>query len=84
MLVVTDHNKLLKDAMNKIGLMTNMSDFIAEWVEKSFGMTTMMPDGPLIQANVTFLSDIEKLQSNSNPDLLKKKTKKKNKIIHKK
>ena len=46
MLVVTDHNKLLKDAMNKIGPITNMSKFIVEWVEKSFGMTATMPDEP--------------------------------------
>ena len=43
MLVITDHNKLLKEAMDKIGPMKNMSEFIAEWIEKSFGMTATMP-----------------------------------------
>ena len=58
MLVVTDHNKLLKDAMNKIGPITNMSEFIAEWVERSFGMAVMIPPTPdnTIQADVTIIS----------------------------
>ena len=60
MIVVTEHNKLLKDAMKKIGPITNMSKFIAEWVEKSFGMTSMMLDETEIQANVTVLFEIEK------------------------
>ena len=63
--VVSDHNKLLKDAMKKIGPITNMSKFIADWVEKSFGMTAMMPDEPEIQANVTVLYEIEKETSNT-------------------
>ena len=35
-----------------------MSEFIAEWVEKSFGMTAMMPSIPYnaIQADVTIIS----------------------------
>ena len=67
MLVVTDHNKLLKDAMNKIGPITNMSEFIAEWVEKSFGMTEMMPPTPdnTIQADVTIVSGKNKAKSMS-------------------
>ena len=65
MLVVSDYITLLKDAMSKIGPITNMSEFIAEWVEKSFGMTAMMPDEPVIHANVTFLSEAEK----ENPNL---------------
>ena len=65
MLVVSDHNKLLKDAMKKIGPITNMSKFISEWVEKSFGMTAMMPDEPEIQANLTVLSDTEKKETNA-------------------
>ena len=39
----------------------------------------MMPDVPDIQANVTVLSDIEKVPSNCNQDLLKKKTNQKEK-----
>ena len=77
MLVVTDHNKLLKDAMSKISPITNISKFIAEWAEKSFVMTAMMPDEPKIQANITVLSDIEKVQSTYNQYLIKKKKVKK-------
>ena len=65
-LVVSDHNELLKDTMSKIGPITNMSKFIAEWVEKSFSMTAMMPDEPEMQANVTVLFEIEKETSNTN------------------
>ena len=60
--------------MSKIGPITNMSKLIAEWVEKFFDMTAMMPDEPDIQADITLFSDIEKVQSNSNPDLSKRKS----------
>ena len=51
-----------------------MSKFIAEWVEKSFGMTAMIPDEADIQANVTVISEIVKEGTNArkNGDKTKK------------
>ena len=44
MLAITTHNKLLKEAMDKYGSIQNMTDFLAEWMQKSFGMSATMPD----------------------------------------
>ena len=81
MLIVSDHNKLLKDSIKRIGPITNMSKFIAEWVEKSFFMTAMMPDEPEIQANVTVLYEIENIKYQQKQRRTQKWSKSNNKII---
>ena len=43
MLVITDHNKFLRSAMDKFKDHTKMADILSEWMEKSFGMTASMP-----------------------------------------
>ena len=46
MLAITEHNQLLKLAMDKFGSVKNMTDFLAEWMQKSFGMTAELPEIP--------------------------------------
>ena len=43
MLAITSHNKLLKEAMDKYGTIQKMAPFLAEWMEKCFGMTATLP-----------------------------------------
>ena len=61
MLAITEHNQLLKLAMDKFGSVKNMTDFLAEWMQKSFGMTAELPEIPNdgIDVDVELLADTE-------------------------
>ena len=62
MLVITDHNQFIQNTMNKYKDHTKMADALAEWMEKSFGMTACMPT--TVNVNDVTCQEIEDIMSN--------------------